>query len=232
MAWSLPFLAFALPAGANIVNGGFETGAAYFPNAPNHNVSGTPAPWFATSFTPDCYDNTGVDGWGMPGIPIYNNMFQNMVAFASDRFLGFAAGGGGGIPAFNEAFAQVTTPLAGLQQYTLSAWMAVDDSGKAAPFGGPYNGRGTVDVYLDNNLIGTLSANTASLTWQPRSFTFTAPAVSTALFEFVARPEANTLLPSYMALDGIRVTLVPEPSAIGAFCAVAGALFLRRRPRG
>ena len=50
-----------------IANGSFETGTAYV-NGPNIFQSGTPTPWFATSFTPDCYDNTGVDGWNLAGI--------------------------------------------------------------------------------------------------------------------------------------------------------------------
>jgi len=214
------FALASAPAFAQIVNGSFESGQAYV-GAPNIFSAGTPAPWYATSFTPDMYDNTGADGWNLAGIPAYNGMFSGMAACDGNRFIGFAAGVG-----FSESFAQVTAPLNQGQTYTLSACMAVDDRGYAVPFGGPYSGRGEIDVFLDNNLIGTFSQNTASLTWEARSITFTATSTLPATFEFVARADPLSQHPSYMGLDGIR--LVPAPGAV-ALLGLGGLLGTRRR---
>lgn len=220
----------AAPAWARpITNGSFETGLAY-PSGLNIFSAGTPAPWFATSFTPDLYDNTSVDGWGIGGIAAYDNMFKGMVACDGHRFIGFAASTSfGGI---NEAFSQATAPLIPGNQYTVSACMAVDDLGKAIPFGGPYTGRGEVNVLLDGNLIGTLTQNTLSLTWESRSFTFIAPATSSAVFEFIAQVDPGTAgIPtsSYLALDDIQIT-VPGPGSF-ALLGVAGMAMGRRRVR-
>src|SRR5258707_591440 len=130
----------ATPAFAQLLNGSFEAGQAYPPpsgGGPNIFLSGTPAPWSATSYTPDLYDNTGADGWAIgTGIPAYNGMFQGMPAAAGVRFIGFAASTGfGGI---NEAFQQTTALLTPGTTYTVSAMMAADDAGKAIPYGGPY----------------------------------------------------------------------------------------------
>lgn len=217
----------AAPASARpITNGSFETGLAYG-SGPNIFSPGTPAPWVATSFTPDLYDNTSVDGWGIGGIPAYDNMFKGMVACDGHRFIGFAASTEfGGI---NEAFSQTTAPLIPGNQYTISACIAADDLGKAIPYGGPYYGRGEVNVLLDGNLIGTLTQNTLSLTWESRSFTFIAPASSTAVFEFVAQLDPfSPTRSSYIGLDDIQIT--PTPGAF-ALLSVAGLAAGRRRPR-
>ncbi len=217
----------AAPSSARpITNGSFETGLAY-PSGPNIFSPGTPAPWVATSFTPDLYDNTSVDGWGIGGIPAYDNMFKGMVACDGHRFIGFAASTEfGGI---NEAFEQTTAPLIPGNQYTISACIAADDLGKAIPYGGPYYGRGEVNVLLDGNFIGKLTQNTASLTWESRSFTFIAPASSTATFEFVAQLDPFSPAPSsYIGLDDIRIT--PTPGTLGLL-SLAGLAAGRRRSR-
>ncbi len=227
--------ALASAANAQLANTSFETGQAYpgsGPTTPNINLPGTPTPWMPTSngYSPDLYDNTGWDGWGLAGIPLYNNgsqnMFQGMLAAHGNRFIGFAASTQfGGI---NESFQQTTIPLTPGQTYTLSAQMAADDGGKAAAFGGPYWGRGEVRVYLDGNPIGTFTQNTASLTWQLRSFSFVAPASSTAVFTFVAQldPTPGSGGSSYVALDDLQ--LVPAPGSL-ALLGAAGVLGLRRR---
>ncbi|MCG3121797.1 MAG: hypothetical protein GIKADHBN_00168 [Phycisphaerales bacterium] len=217
----------ATPAVARpLVNGSFETGVAYS-GGPNIFSPGTPAPWYATSFTPDLYDNTSADGWGIGGIPAYDNMFKGMVACDGHRFIGFAASTDfGGI---NESFAQQTAPLIPGNQYTVSACIAADDLGKAIPYGGPYYGRGEVNVLLDGNFIGKLTQNTASLTWESRSFTFIAPASSTAVFEFVAQLDPFNPAPSsYIALDDIQIT--PAPGTL-ALVGLAGLVAGRRRTR-
>lgn len=219
------FALAAAPALAQIQNGSFETGLAYGAG-PNIFSAGTPAPWVATFFTPDLYDNTGVDGWNLGGIPAYNNMFTGMTAADGDRFIGFAASTAfGGI---NEAFAQTTGPLVASAQYTISVAIAADDSGHALPYGGPYTGRGEVDVYLNNNLIGTFAQNTTSLTWESRSITFTAPNALPGTFEFVARLDPTNGAASYIALDGFR--MVPAPGGT-ALLALGGILAGRRRRR-
>jgi len=215
-------------ASAQLLNGSFETGLAY-PGGLNIFSPGTPPPWVPTTngFTPDLYDNTGVDGWNLAGIPLYNNMFQNMIAFAGHRFIGFGASTQfGGI---NEAFEQTVPPLIPGQTYTISANIAADDLGKAIPYGGPYTGRGEVRVLLDGNPIGTLTQNTASLTWQSRSFSFIAPATSSAVFTFVAQLDPSPGgQASYIGVDDIR--LVPAPGA-AAVLGLAGLVGCRRRSR-
>lgn len=211
---------------ANIVNGGFESGVAYG-SGPNIFSPGTPGPWFATAWSPDMYDNTGADGWGIGGIPAYTNMFKGMPAFQGNRFIGFAASTAfGGI---NEAFAQTTSPLTPGKTYTFSAHLAADDTGNASStYGGPYFGRGQVDVLLNGNLIGTLTQNTVSLTWESRSFSFVAPVASSYTFEFIAQldPNPGSGHSSYIGLDDIRC--VPGPGALGTL-ALAGCLVARRR---
>lgn len=210
-----------------LVNGSFETGQAYA-SGPNIFAAGTPAPWYATSFTPDMYDNSSVDGWGIGGITPYDNMFKGMVACDGHRFIGFAASTEfGGI---NEAFAQQTAPLVPGNQYTVSACIAADDLGKAIPYGGPYYGRGEVNVLLDGNFIGKFTQNTQSMTWEARSFTFIAPASSNAVFEFVAQLDLfSPTRSSYIGLDDIRIT--PAPGAL-ALVAAGGLIAGRRRVRG
>lgn len=217
------FALASAPAFAQIVNGSFETGQAYV-GAPIFWSPGTPAPWYATSFTPDMYDNTGADGWNLAGIPAYNGMFSGVAACDGNRFIGIAASTSFG--GFSESFAQVTAPLVAGQSYTLNACMAVDDRGYAVPYGGPFFGRGEIDVFLDNNLIGTFSQNTASLTWEARSITFTATSSLPATFEFFARVEPLSQHASYMALDGIR--LIPAPGSV-ALLGLGGLLGTRRR---
>ncbi|MCL4221625.1 MAG: hypothetical protein KJZ65_09660 [Phycisphaerales bacterium] len=205
---------------AQIQNGSFELGLAY-PSGLSIFTAGTPSPWFATSFTPDLYDNTGVDGWSLAGIPAYNGMFAQMLACDGNRFIGFAASA-----TFSEAFAQTTAPLVAGQQYTLGACMAVDDLGKAAPFGGPYTGRGVVDVYLNSGYIGSFAQNTATYTWEARSITFVATSSLPATFTFVAQVDPTNGAASYMALDHIR--LVPAPGA-AALLGLGGVMCARRR---
>lgn len=220
--------AAAAPAMANIVNGGFEFGLAYS-SGPNIFMAGTPAPWFPTSFTPDMYDNTGADGWGIGGIPAYTNMFKGMVAFQGHRFIGFAASSSFG--GLNESFAQTTAPLTPGKTYTLSAHIAADDLGNASStFGGPYTGRGEVDVLLNGNFIGTLTQNTMSLTWEARSFSFVAPVASGYTFEFIAQldPSAVGGGSSYIGLDDI--VCVPSPGAM-AVLGMSGLIGARRRRR-
>lgn len=214
---------FALTASANaqIANGSFESGVAYS-GGPNIFVSGTPGPWFATNLTPDCYDNTGTDGWGITGIPIYNNMFKGMVAASGNRFMGFAVSSG-----FSESFKQVMSPLTAGSAYTISAQMAVDDLGKAASFGGPYNGRGVIDVLINGSYVGSFSQNTVSLGWESRSVTFVAPTASSYDVEFVAAFVPGTTFPSYMGLDDIRI--VPEPGIMVALGTGIAALVRKRR---
>ncbi len=219
-------------ASGQILNGSFETGTPYggSPGPTTYLTSGTPAPWFATAHTPDLYDNTNAQGYGLGGHFTYGNMFQGMVAFQGDRFIGFAAStlfGG-----FSEAFAQTVAPLTPGALYTMSAAIAADDSGKASPtFGGPYTGRGEVNVLLNGGLIGAFTQNTLSLTWETRSFSFVAPAASSYTFEFIAQlSPGGAGLPresSYIGLDGIA--LVPAPSAAGLL--VAGLVVARRRRR-
>lgn len=217
--------ALAVPSFAQIINGSFENGTAYS-GAPNVFVPGTPAPWFATNFTPDCYDNTGADGWGIGGIPIYDNMFAGMVAADGHRFLGFAAGVFNGSPV-SESFKQTMNPLTPGQSYTLNVQMAVDDLGKAASYSGPFTGRGVIDVLINGSYVGTLAANTQSLTWESRSVTFIAPTATSYDIEFVASMGPQPASPSYMALDDI--TIVPEPATLLVFGAGAAALARRRK---
>lgn len=207
---------------AQIANGSFETGTAYS-SGPNIFVAGTPAPWFATSFTPDCYDNTGADGWGLGGIVAYGGMFQNMLASHGNRFIGFASSVG-----FSESFKQVLSPLTAGNSYTITADMAVDDLGKgSSTFGGPYTGRGIVDVRINGTSVGSFGPNTQSYTWESRSVTFVAPNASTYDVEFVAMMDPNdpVLRPTYLGLDNLRA--VPEPTTILA--AGAGLAWICRR---
>lgn len=210
---------------AFITNGSFETGTAYT-GAPNIFVAGTPAPWVATSYTPDMYDNTGGDGWGLAGVPAYQNMMSGVVACDGHRFIGFAASA---TMSFYESFGQNVSGLVVNQNYTMSACMITDPTTQNVQYGGPYDGYGTVDVYLNNALIGTFAQNTASKAWQSRSFNFTATATSGFLeYRAVIDTSAPNLRSSYMGLDDIQV--VPEPASM-ATVGLGLAAVLRRRGR-
>lgn len=219
----------AISCHGQVLNGSFETGGDPYGGNPNIFVAGTPSPWYATAYTPDLYDNSGsLGGWGLIGIPAYNNMFAGMVAAHGSRFIGLAAGVYNGSPV-SEAFKQTMGPLVGGQSYTLNVQMAVDDLGKAAAYGGPYTGRGIIDVLINGSYVGSLAANTASLTWEARSVSFVAPNASSWDIEFVANMGPQPGAPSYMALDDISV--VPEPASIIAIGAGLAALGGRRRKR-
>jgi len=214
---------------AQLLNGSFETGTMYA-GPPNVSTSGTPAPWIPTALTPDGFDNNGVDGWPIwTGITTFGGIFQGFPAASGDRFLGLIAADVPGA-IFNEAFGQATAPLVGGMPYTISAMLAADDFGKGSiQHGGPFTGRGEVDVYLNSNLIGTLTQNTATYQWEPRSFSFIAPIAATAFFEFVAQTDPNTGAPSYIGIDAIEMHFVPEPSALSISLLSLGSLILRRR---
>ncbi|MBV6459576.1 MAG: hypothetical protein HONBIEJF_02725 [Fimbriimonadaceae bacterium] len=218
-----------ISANAQVLNGSFETGGDPYGGNLNVFVAGTPSPWYATAYTPDLYDNSGsLGGWGLGGIPTYNNMFAGMVAADGSRFIGFAAGVFNGSP-ISESFKQTMGPLVGGQSYTLNVQMAVDDLGKAAGFGGPYTGRGIIDVLINGSYVGSLAANTASLTWESRSVSFVAPTASSWDIEFVASMGQVPGSPSYMALDDISI--VPEPASLLAVGAGLACLGGRRRKR-
>lgn len=214
-----------------ILNGSFESGNPYggAPTGTTYLTPGTPTPWFATAFTPDLYDNTGATGYGLGGHFTYDNMFQGLVAADGNRFIGFAATTlFGGI---NESFAQTSAPLTPGALYTMSAAIAADDTGRGLPnFGGPFTGRGEVNVLLNGSLIGTFTQNTLSLAWESRSFNFIAPNATSYTFDFVAQlSPGNPGRPpesSYIALDG--VSLVPEPASV-LLLGLGGILALWRR---
>lgn len=209
---------------AFIANGSFETGLAY-PGGPNIFSAGTPAPWVATTFTPDMYDNTGADGWGLAGIPAYQNMFAGVAACKGNRFIGFGASV---TFSFQEAFGQSVSGLTVNQSYTISSCMITDTHASIPQYGGPYSGFGQVDAYFNNVLIGTFSPNTTALTWQARSFSFVAPASSGFLeFRAAINPFDPVLQGSYMGLDDIQV--VPEPGSVAALAIGAAAVIVRRR---
>lgn len=219
------FVLLAAAGNAFITNGSFESGSAYG-GSPSIWVAGTPAPWTATSYTPDMYDNTGADGWGMAGIAAYDNMMSGVTACGGNRFIGFAASTGfGGI---NEAFGQNVSGLVPGQMYTISTCMITDVSAPALAFGGPYNGYGHVDVYLNSIYLGTFTNNTLAKTWQARSFSFFAPATSGFLkFEAQLDNTSPVLLNSYMGLDDLQV--VPEPASM--IIVSSGVLALLRKRR-
>ena len=211
---------------AFIVNGSFETGVAYS-GGPNIFSAGTPAPWVATVFTPDMYDNTSVDGWGIAGIGPYNNMMSGVVAAHGHRFIGFGASAPMG---FGEAFGQAVSGLTVNNQYTITASMITDPTTPGnQQYGGPYDGYGTVDAYFNSAYIGTFSQNTLAKTWQTRSITFTAGAAA-GFLEFRAMIDTSTpgLKSSYMGLDNIQT--VPEPASM-AVLGLGLMTLLRKRSR-
>lgn len=224
---SLGFLVAAASSSfAFIVNGSFETGTAYT-GGPNIFSAGTPTPWVATSFTPDMYDNTGADGWGLAGIGPYNGMMSSVVAAHGNRFIGFGASAPLG---FAESFGQAVLGLIVNTLYAVTTSMITDNTTLGnQQYGGPYDGFGTVDAYFNNAYVGTFAQNTLSKTWQTRSFTFTAGAAA-GFFEFRAMIDNSTpvLRSSYMGLDNIQT--VPEPLSMVALG--LGVLpLLRRRLR-
>ena len=218
------FLATCASSQAFIANGSFESGLAYS-GGPNIFSAGTPAPWVATSFTPDMYDNPGADGWSLAGIPAYQNMFANTPACQGHRFIGFGAS-----VTFNfqEAFGQSVSGLTVNQTYTISTCLITDTHASIPQFGGPYSGFGQVDVYFNNSQIGTFTSNTTALTWQSRSFSFVAPASSGFLeFRAAINPFDPVLQGSYMGMDDIQV--VPEPGSVVAMVAELAGILVRRR---
>lgn len=209
---------------AFLANGSFETGTAYT-GPPNNFVPGTPAPWIPLSFSPDMFDNSGADGFGLGGIPAYDNVMSGVAACHGRRFIGFAASNS---LSFQESFGQVVSGLHVGQLYTVTACVITDISPQAINFGGPYDSFGTVELYLNGTLLGAFAANTLPKVWQPRSVSFTAHAGS-GMFEL--RAKAAFALPptfgnSYMGLDDLQV--VPEPLSLFALSAGV-ALCLRRR---
>ena len=217
----LAFTGLATVGNAQVINGSFESGVAY-PNGTTIWASGTPNPWFATQYTPDLYDNTGNDGWGLAGIPLYNGMFGGMVAADGHRFIGFGAN-----QQFSESFKEVMSPLTAGNQYTISAQMAVDDFGKATQYGGPFTGHGAIDVKVNGTVVGQFAPNTVPLTWEMRSVTFIAPTANTYDLEFVAQVDPLTGQASYMALDDIKA--VPEPVSMISLALGTIGLAVRRR---
>lgn len=211
---------------AVVLNGSFETGTAYT-GGPNIFSPGTPSPWVATSFTPDMYDNTSADGWGLAGIPAYQNMFANTLAYQGHRFIGFAVST---MLGFYESFGQTISGLNQGSSYTMQAGLITDTHAQILQYGGPYSGFGTVGVYFNNALMGTFSANTQALTWEARSFTFLAPA-SSGFLEFRAEVNPNdpVMQGSYMGIDGIEV--VPEPMSVSVLALGIFAVLCRRRTR-
>ena len=209
---------------AFIQNGSFENGVAY-PNGPNIFTAGTPTPWTPVTYTPDLYDNTGADGWGIAGVPAYDNMMSGVTACQGNRFIGFAASHSLN---FQESFGQNVTGLNINQNYTITSCMLTDDRKSIPQYGGPYNVFGQVDVYFNNAQIGSFLPNTIALTWQQRAFTFRATAAS-GFLEFRAALDPNNPVPggSYMALDDIGV--VPEPGSMAALLGGVGYFIARRR---
>ena len=207
-----------------ITNGSFENGQVHGPGGPNFNIGGVPAPWTMTSYSPDTYDNTGADGWDLNGIPPYNNMMQGVSAYHGVRFVGFAASPSfGGIA---EAFGQQVTGLQIGKRYRVSAATITDNLGRAAPYGGPYTGFGDIDVYYNSQYIGSLLANTLSLTWQVRWFEFTALSTSGFMEYVMVTQGPQPSQPSYRGIDAVEV--VPEPMAMLVLGAGVAALMRRR----
>ncbi len=208
--WSGACLAFGLlcasGAQAAIVTNGSLTG-------PIAN-GGVPSGWTVMLGSPDTMDasaNVGVPGLGDFGAaPGASPDGGTWVGMGSD--VGFV-----------ERFGQTLTGLTVGQTYSIS-WAAGNFGYSPTGFG--YINPNAIAAMIDGSVVGTGGTLALSSNWMAQSVSFVASATTHQL-AFQLATDAK----SYMSIDGINVSAVPEPSTIALMLAGVGLVALRTQRR-
>ncbi len=212
----IPSLLMAVPSvnAGLLTNEGFETPVLTSNTSANlRDINGNTA--LAASFT----------GWtveaatGTPTISLVNGdpgSLLGLTPVQGNQYLSFNGAGG---QAGGKIWQSFTTSIG--QEYTVSYSVGRNGTGV---------GSDTVSLEAAVNNTGntTQSTSKSELSWTSRSFNFTASATSTIL-SFVDVSTA-ALANFDLALDGVSISAVPEPSAYAAMFGVglAGVASVRR----
>lgn len=201
-----------------VTNGGFEGG----PASNNSFNSTVPAPWYITNGSPDTWvtpmPTTGTGVWGgladgTPPSPDGGNFVAAGTWFASESFAQNISGLVIG-QQYILSFYQANVGLEGAANDDL-AWWEVDFAG----------------VEWDSQKMAYLGEG--NQVWIQQSHVFTATSVNSVL-EFATNSSGgknNSLPHAYMGLDGVSLTVVPEPAtnALIAIVGLAALVYFRRR---
>jgi len=217
----------AVPAHANLVaNGSFESvtatvtsifslaGVSAWTNSGNASLSLPEGEALVTpAYTGTLFPNVGLAGPFPPNSPDGGNFVLSDGDF------------------FNSPIKQTVGGLVANQRYKLSFYQALaQDTEPGVTLPGPVTGRWQVSFGPDVQLSSFMAANGATPTispWKQETMVFTAHGASQVL-QFLS---VGTGDPPMVALDGIRVTAVPEPGSwlLMGLGGAALVLALRRR---
>lgn len=203
-------------AGAQILNGGFESGFV-----PAFGSGFTPAPWTSTApgnivVAFDTWASSG--GNGLP--PSVAGLFTGVVAAQGQRW----AGGFN----FENMYQQMAFTLTPGQQYTVSALVHAPNINNGYVSGGWRFGLGASGSSTPLIVATFAPTVTWNQGWVMQSATFTAPGNAASLQYFFPQVYKTGLTSTYMAIDDIRITPVPGPGPL-ALLAAGGPLCVRRR---
>lgn len=203
-------------AGAQILNGGFESGVV-----PAFGSGYVPAPWTSTApgnivVSFDTWASSG--GNGLP--PSVAGLFTGVVAAQGQRW----AGGFN----FENMYQQMAFTLTPGQQYTVSALVHAPNSNVGWVSGGWRFGLGASGSSTPLIVATFAPTVTWNQGWVMQSATFTAPSNAASLQYFFPQVYKTGLTSTYMAIDDIRIAPVPGPGPL-ALLAAGGALCVRRR---
>lgn len=127
---------------------------------------------------------------------------------------------------FTERFGQFVSGFTVGTDYSVS-WYAANFGVTGAAVGGAFDSPGSVEFFLNGNSVGMGEVLPLQTGWVLQSLSFTATAATQQLaFGAVLGPTA------YLAIDGIAVTVVPEPATTALMLAgLVGVVASTRRFR-
>lgn len=205
---------------ANLIfNGSFEVNS----NVVNGGANDTADGWshfldLTPGASPDVWDNNGVGGI-MPG---FAGFFVGMNAFHGTKFASLA-----GNPPLNnyvEGIESTAFNLTANTTYVLSTQLAY----YAGAPGGYHNPAAlTARLRFGSNPSGVLSvlaANTASATWEQRTYSF--QVATSGSYTLILSAEDGVI--NYLGIDDVSLNPVPEPTTMAALGLGAAALIRRR----